>query len=102
MMNAAKALEITRENIHEFHMESIEVIKESISPKLNDSILASARNLQKETKIYLVKGEYRDFISTKSKEEFFLMYIKEYIEMQKFKDIKIESTKNYIEISFSW
>ena len=102
MMSATEALEATMENIHEFYMESIKVIKESISPKLDEAILASARNLQKETKLYLVKGEYRDLILTESKEEYFNMYLKRYIGAQKFKNVKIESTKDYINISFSW
>lgn len=102
MMSATKALEITMENIHKFYIESMKIIEEKISPKLNDAILASARNLQKETKLYLVKGEYRSLILTESKEEFFLIYLKRYIGAQKFKNVKIEPTKDYINISFSW
>ena len=102
MMSATKALEVTMENINEFYVVSVKVIEENISPKLNDAILASARNLQRETKLYLIKGEYRSLILTESKEEFFLMYLKRYIGTQKFKNVKIESTKDYINISFSW
>lgn len=102
MMSATKALEITMENVHEFYEESMKVIEENISPKLNDAIIASARNLQKEAKLYLIKGQYRSLILTESKEEYFNMYLKRYIGAQKFKNVKIESTKDYINISFSW
>ena len=102
MMSATKAMEITAENIIMFKEEVMKVIEESISPKLNDAILASARALQQEARLYLIKGEYRWHIPTVSREEFFIRWLHDYIKEQKFKDIKIESTKDYINISFRW
>lgn len=102
MMSAMKAMEITAKNIIMFKEEAMKVIEESVSPKLNDAILASARNLQQETKLYLTKSEYRSLIPIASKEEFFIAWLHNYIKEQKFKDIKIEPTKDYIHISFKW
>ena len=102
MMSAMKAMEITAENILMFKEEAMKVIEESISPKLNDAILASARNLQQEAKLYLIKSEYRWLIPIASKEEFFIICLDNYIKEQKFKNIKIEPTKDFINISFRW
>jgi hypothetical protein len=102
MMSAMKAMEITAENIFMFKEEAMKVIEESISPKLNDAILASARNLQQEARLFLIKSEYRWLIPITSKEEFFIICLDNYIKEQKFKNIKIEPTKDYINISFRW
>ena len=102
MMSAAKAMEITAENILMFKEEAMKVIEESISPKLNDAILTSARSLQQEAKLYLIKSEYRWLIPITSKEEYFIICLDNYIKEQKFRNIKIEPTKDYINISFRW
>lgn len=102
MMSAMKAMEITAENIIMYKEEVMKVIEENISPKLNDAILASAKALQHETRLYLIKNEYRFHIPIASKEEFFIKWLHDYIKEQKFKDIKIEPTKDYININFRW
>ncbi len=102
MMSAMKAMEITAENIIMFKEEAMKVIEESVSPKLNDAILTSAQNLQQEANLYLTKSEYRSLIPIASKEKFFITWLHNYIKEQKFKDIKIEPTKDYIDISFKW
>ena len=102
MMSAIKAMEITAENIIMYKEDVMKVIEESISPKLDNAILASARALQQEARLYLIKGEYHWLIPIASKEEFFIKWLHNYIKEQKFKDIKIEPTKDYINISFKW
>lgn len=102
MMSATKAMEITLENITEFEKEAQEIIDSIISPKLNDAILASARDLRTNTNLVLNRSNYSDFTCTSSKQVYFVRCLDKYIREQKFKDIKIEPTKDCIHISFRW
>jgi len=102
MMSATKAMEITLENITDFEKKAQEFIDSIISPKLNDAILASARDLRTNTNLVLNKNDCSDFTYINSKQVYFVRCLDKYIREQKFKDIKIEPTKDYINISFRW
>jgi len=102
MMSATKAMEITLENITEFEKKAQEIIDSIISFKLNDAILASARDLRTNTNLVLNKSNYSDFTCTNSKQNYFIQCLDKYIRERKFKDIKIEPTKDCIHISFRW
>lgn len=102
MMTATKALEVTMQELYEFHQNAMNIIENNISIKLNDAILSSASDLRQTASLYFAKGQYSDFTNTESKQNYFAMYLERYIKEQKYKNVKVEITKNYIEISFSW
>lgn len=102
MMTAMKALEVTMQELYEFHKNAMTIIENDISIKLNDAILSSARDLRQNASLYFTKGPYSNFTNTESKQKYFAMYLERYIKEQKYKNIKIEITRNYIEVSFSW
>ena len=102
MMTAMEALEVTMRELYEFHQHAMSVIENDMSVKLNDAILSSTKELQQNTSLYFAKGQYSDFTNTESKQKYFVMYLERYIKERKYKNVKIEITKNYIEVSFSW
>lgn len=102
MMSATKALDVTMDELYQFHQNAMAIIENDISIKLDEAILSSAKNLLQNVSLYFAKERYSDFTNTVFKQNYFTMYLERYIKEQKYKNVKVNITKKYIEVSFSW